>query len=93
MFFFWGGGFKLTVTFHFMVALIPHFICLQVFGSDILFFISYSRECDEGKEPVFVNNRYRCPEHPPCGEHPNCVVGRKGSDCSQPDVQPCPCEC
>ena len=41
---------------------------------------------------MFVNNRYRCPEHPPCGEHPNCVVGRKGANCSQPDVQPCSCE-
>ena len=36
-----------------------------------------------------MNNRYKCPDHSPCGEHPNCVVGRKGPGCTQPDVQPC----
>ncbi|KAJ7370752.1 hypothetical protein OS493_030182, partial [Desmophyllum pertusum] len=46
-------------------------------------------DCLKGKKAVIVNNRYKCPDHPPCGEPPNCVVGRKGPGCSQPDVQPC----
>ncbi|KAJ7370749.1 hypothetical protein OS493_030178 [Desmophyllum pertusum] len=50
-------------------------------------------DCPKGKKAVIVNNRYQCPDHPPCGEPPNCVVGRKGPECSQPDVQPCSGDC
>ncbi|XP_078343101.1 uncharacterized protein LOC144628871 isoform X1 [Oculina patagonica] len=50
-------------------------------------------ECEKGQKPVIVNNRYECPDHPPCGKPPNCVVERKGPDCSQPDVQPCSAGC
>ena len=60
-------------------------LCLRI----IYIFSLILRECPKGKKAVIVNNRYECPDHPPCGEHPNCVVGRKGPGCSQPDVQPC----
>ena len=53
------------------------------------FFTLPLRKCKNGKSPVFVNGYYKCPYHPPCGDHPNCIVGRKGPACSQPDVQPC----
>ncbi|PFX25774.1 Tenascin-X [Stylophora pistillata] len=50
-------------------------------------------ECPNGKNPVIVNNRYKCPVHPPCGEHPSCVMGRIGPGCTQADVQPCSAGC
>ena len=59
------------------------------FITEIELFLLLLSECPKGKKPVIVNNRYECPDHPPCGEPPNCVVGRKGPGCSQPDVQPC----
>ena len=53
----------------------------------------FDRECKDGRKPVYVNNKYECPDHPPCGEAPSCVTGRKGEGCSQPDVSPCDSKC
>ena len=56
-----------------------------------VFSFTFLRECPNGRKAVFVNKRYKCPEHPSCGEYPNCVVGRKGPGCFQPDVPGCSC--
>ncbi|KAL9960883.1 hypothetical protein ACROYT_G034389 [Oculina patagonica] len=66
--------------------------CPPYFLPTVLSYLTL-RECPNGKKPVIVNSRYECPDHPPCGEPPNCVVGRKGPGCSQPDVQPCSADC
>ncbi|XP_068732633.1 uncharacterized protein [Montipora capricornis] len=50
-------------------------------------------KCKDGDRHVLVNKRYECPEYPLCGKYPNCVLGRKGLFCSQPDVPGCPYGC
>ncbi|XP_028399971.1 uncharacterized protein LOC114523292 [Dendronephthya gigantea] len=45
--------------------------------------------CEDGEEPMWIDQKCKCREKFNCGVPPVCVIGRKGPNCQLPDCWPC----
>ncbi|XP_028400062.1 uncharacterized protein LOC114523364 isoform X2 [Dendronephthya gigantea] len=45
--------------------------------------------CEDGEEPVWIDEKCKCRKKFNCGVPPVCVTGRRGPNCQQPDCWPC----
>ena len=45
--------------------------------------------CEDGEEPIWIDQKCVCRKRENCGVSPVCVTGRRGPQCNQPDCRPC----